>query len=155
MSIRGTFTRFDSSWSIRLLLILYLKFSLLFCCTRLMYKRQKEKKANLGSFSQSTQYNIVFKAATFFNEICVLLVADQLQIFFHEISSTADSSNISFLNNWIKLGGIIVNRRKYVKGVKKDRNVEWTQRLDKRLKLHINISLMHSSSHFAIHKFYE
>lgn len=69
-------------------------------------KREKQQKeTNRKDRFHKIQYRFQSKR----NKICVLLVADQLQIFSKSLQ-TDDSSNISFYNNWIKLEGIMVNR---------------------------------------------
>lgn len=102
--------RFDFVWSVGLLSDFYLRNCFLAVLlsppfTKGSKKGEEKEKTNRKDRFHKIQYRFQSKR----NKICVLLVADQLQIFSKSLQ-TADSSNISFYNNWIKLEGIMVNR---------------------------------------------
>lgn len=95
--------------------------------------------------SHSAQYNIAFKAKKRSIRFVCCWWRMSFRSFFVPVRNknflrVADSSNISFFNNWIKLGGRIVNRKEESivgsrEGVKKGSSL-----CDNALQLHVNIS---------------
>lgn len=107
-----------------------------------------------GSFSHSAQYNIAFNGASMRFVCCWWRISFRS---FHKKESlqTADPSNISFFNNWIKLEGRIVNRRDVWKGVKKRSLLSLMELLGQCSNYTLIFSSVLRLSPFVIHEIYE